>query len=146
MHLGGVTVHPTGDWTAQQSRNLALTLDERFGVIKFLIRDRGSDFTASFDAVFQASGATILRTAIQAPRMNAICERLVGTLRRELLDRVLILGETHLRAVLTDPGALQHGPGPTKKTSTSASPTLNTILRASRQGISTLTRSAENLS
>jgi putative transposase len=67
-----------------------------------VIRDRGSNFTASFDAVFQAAGATILRSAVQAPRMNAICERLVGTLRRELLDRVLILGETHLRAVLAE--------------------------------------------
>ena len=82
--------------------NLALTLDERFEDIKFLIRDRGSNFTASFDAVFQAAGARILRTAIQAPRMNATCERLVGTLRRELLDRMLILGERHLRAVLTE--------------------------------------------
>ena len=102
MHLGGVTAHPTGEWTVQQARNLALTLDERFDAIRFLIRDRGSNFTASFDAVFQATGARILRTAVQAPRMNAICERLVGTLRRELLDRVLILGEAHLRAVLTD--------------------------------------------
>ncbi|MGP0024800.1 MAG: integrase core domain-containing protein [Streptosporangiaceae bacterium] len=67
---------------------------------KFLIRDRGSNFTASFDAVFQAVGTRVLRTAVQAPRMNAICERLVGTLRRELLDRMLILGETHLRATL----------------------------------------------
>src|SRR5205823_7359809 len=66
-----------------------------------LIRDRGSNFTRSFDAVFEATGARILRTAVQAPRMNAICERLVGTVRRELLDRVLILGEAHLRAVLT---------------------------------------------
>ena len=102
LHLGGITAHPTGDWTVQQARNLALTLDERFGATKFLIRDRGSSFTASFDAVFEATGARILRTAVQAPRMNATCERLVGTLRRELLDRVLILGETHLRAVLTD--------------------------------------------
>jgi transposase InsO family protein len=47
-------------------------------------------------------GARILRTAVQAPRMNAICERLVGTLRRELLDRVLILSEQHVRAVLTE--------------------------------------------
>jgi hypothetical protein len=68
---------------------------------KFLIRDRGSNFTASFDAVFQAAGTRILRTAVQTPRMNAICERLVGTLRRELLDRVLILGEQHLHAILT---------------------------------------------
>jgi transposase InsO family protein len=101
MHLGGVTAHPTGEWTVQQARNLALTLDERFEDIRFLIRDRGSNFTTSFDAVFQATGARILRTAAQAPRMNATCERLVGTLRRELLDRVLILGEAHLRAVLT---------------------------------------------
>jgi hypothetical protein len=102
MHLGGVTANPTRGWTVQQARNLALTLDERFGDIKFLIRDRGSNFTRSFDAVFQATGARILRTAVQAPRMNATCERLVGTLRRELLDRVLILGERHLRAVLAE--------------------------------------------
>jgi putative transposase len=56
----------------------------------------------SFDAVFQATGATILCTAIQAPRMNATCERLIGTLRHELLDRMLIVGERHLRAVLTE--------------------------------------------
>jgi putative transposase len=102
MHLGGVTANPTGDWTVQQARNLALTLDERFESIRFLIRDRGSNFTTSFDAVFQATGTRILRTAVQAPQMNAICERLVGTLRRELLDRVLILGESHLRAVLAE--------------------------------------------
>ena len=111
MHLGGVTANPTGEWTAQQARNLALTLGERFGDIKFLIRDRGSNFTASFDAVFEASGTRILRTAVQVPRINAICERLAGTLRRELLDRVLI----HRRATPAGgpdriPGALQHGP------------------------------------
>ena len=102
MHLGGVTANPTSEWTVQQARNLALTLDQRFEDIRFLIRDRGPDFTASFDAVFQAAGTMILRNAVQAPRMNATCERLAGTLRRELLDRVLILGERHLRAVLTD--------------------------------------------
>lgn len=102
MHLGGVTAHPTGDWTVQQARNLALALGERFEDIRFLIRDRGSTFTASFDAVFQAAGTRILRTAVQAPRMNATCERLVATLRREVLNRVLILGESHLRAVLAE--------------------------------------------
>jgi putative transposase len=102
MHLGGVTAHPTGDWTVQQARNLALDLGERFGDFRFLIRDRGSNFTASFDAVFQATGTTIVRTAVQAPRMNAICERLIGTLRREVLDRTLILNQVHLRAVLAE--------------------------------------------
>ena len=99
---GGVTTNPTCEWTVQQARNLALTLGERFGDIRFLIHDRGSNFTASFDAVFQAVGTRILRTAVQAPRMNATCERLVGTLRRELLDRVLILGAQHLHAILTE--------------------------------------------
>src|ERR1035441_1461259 len=50
MHLGGVTANPTGEWTVQQARNLALTLDQRFESIRFLIRDRGSNFTPSFDA------------------------------------------------------------------------------------------------
>jgi transposase InsO family protein len=102
MHLGGVTTHPTGEWTVQQARNLALAFGDRLEDIRFLIRDRGSNFTASFDAVFKAAGTRILRTAVQAPRMNATCERLVGTLRRELLDRMLILGEGHLRTVLAE--------------------------------------------
>ena len=93
---------PAGDWTVQQARNLALTPGQRFEDIKFLIRDRGSNFTASFDAVFHATGTRILRSVVQAPRMNAVCERLAGTLRRELLDRVLILGEQHLRGVLIE--------------------------------------------
>jgi putative transposase len=99
MHIGGVTANPTGEWTVQQARDLALGRGERFKDINFLIRDRGSNFTASFDAVSQAAGTRILRTAVRAPRMNAICERLVGTLRRELLDRMLVLGESHLRIV-----------------------------------------------
>jgi putative transposase len=101
MHFGGVTANPTAEWTVQQARNLALSLGERFQEVKFVIRDRGSNFTRAFDAIFEANRTRILRTAVQAPRMNATCERLIGTLRRELLDRVLILGEAHLPAVLT---------------------------------------------
>jgi transposase InsO family protein len=102
MHIGGITAHPAGARAVQQARNLTLDLGERFADFRFLIRDRGSNFTTSFDAVFQATGTTILRTAVQAPRMNAICERLIGTLRRELLDRTLIMNRAHLRAVLAD--------------------------------------------
>ena len=61
MHLGGVTANPAGEWTTQQARNLSPTLGEQSGDVKFVIRDRGSNFTASFDAVFQAAGTRILR-------------------------------------------------------------------------------------
>jgi putative transposase len=125
LHLCGVTANPAGEWTVQQARNLALTLGERSGDIRFLIRDRGSNFTRSFDAVFEATGTTILRSAVQAPRMNAICERLAGTLRRELLDRVLIVGEAHLRAVLgPDTRCTTTRPGRTRA-SLSTSPQTN---------------------
>lgn len=70
--------------------------------VKFLIRDRAGQLTSSFDAVFTAAGTRILPSPPQAPRANAICERMIGTLRRELLDRVLIVNEHHLRRVLTE--------------------------------------------
>ena len=67
-----------------------------------VVKDVRQEVQVVIDAVFEATGTTILRTAVRAPRMNATCERLIGTLRRELLDRVLILGQAHLRAVLTE--------------------------------------------
>ena len=70
--------------------------------VKFLIRDRAGQFTRSFDAVFTAEGITILASPPQAPRANAICERMIGTLRREVLDRLLIVNEHHLRQVLAE--------------------------------------------
>ena len=135
MHLGGVTAHPAGDWTVQQARNLVMNLGERFEDFRFLIRDRGSNFTRSFDAVFQATGTTILRTAVQAPRMNAICQRLVGTLRRELLDRSLILGERTCEPFWPNTRSTTTPPGRTRA-SASASPTARAILPASSQGTS----------
>jgi putative transposase len=70
--------------------------------VKFLIRDRAGQYTSAFDAVFTAEGIRILATPPQAPRANAICERIVGTLRRELLNQMLIVNEHHLRRVLTE--------------------------------------------
>ena len=70
--------------------------------VKFLIRDRADQFTDSFDAVFTAEGTRILPSPPQAPRANAVCERMIGTLRRELFDRLLILNEDHLRQALTE--------------------------------------------
>lgn len=70
--------------------------------MRFLLHDRGSQFTTAFDAVFEDWGLRILRSPPQAPRANAICERLIDALRREVLDHTLILNQSHLRTVLAE--------------------------------------------
>jgi putative transposase len=71
----------------QQARNLGVELGERMAWLRFFIRDRDAKFTAAFDEVFRAGGVRIIKSPPQAPRANAICERVVGTLRREVFDR-----------------------------------------------------------
>jgi putative transposase len=102
LHLAGMTAHPTGAWAVQQARNLAMDLGDRLGALRFLIHDRDPVFTTAFGEVFRAEGQRIITTLPRTPRMNAICERVIGTLRRELLDRALILGERHLALVLRE--------------------------------------------
>jgi putative transposase len=102
IHVLGVTANPTAGWVAQQARNLILELGDLAGDFKFLIRDRDAKFTAMFDEVFRAEGIRIVLTAPQAPRMNAIMERWIGSVRRELLDRILIMNPRHLRKVLAE--------------------------------------------
>jgi len=102
LHLAGVTARPTGAWVVQQARNLAMDLDDRLGTLRFLIHDRDPLFTTAFAEVFKAEDLRNITTLPRTPRMNAICERVIGTLRRELLDRTLILNERHLALVLRE--------------------------------------------
>jgi hypothetical protein len=106
VYLAGITARPDGAWTTQAARNFLMNLGARATLTKFVIRDRAGQFTAAFDAVFQAAGIRIVASPPRAPRANAICEPIIGTLRRELPGRLLIVNERHLRQVLT--GYLAH--------------------------------------
>lgn len=86
----------------QQARNLVITLGEALSVRRFLVRDRDTKFTGIFDEVFRSEGIRVIRTPVRAPRANAHAERWVGTLRRECLDWILILGRRHLEAVVRE--------------------------------------------
>ncbi len=100
IRILGVTLHPTGEWAAQQARNLMMDLGGQAHRVKFMIRDRGPDYAAAFDAVLAGAGIRTVLCHIRTPRMNAIAERWTGGCRRELLDRTLIWNQAHLRQIL----------------------------------------------
>jgi putative transposase len=98
----GVTEHPVQSWVVRQARNLLMDLEDAETRVKFVLHERDVSFTAVFDAVFQAAGVRIARSAVQAPRMTSIMERWIGSCRRELLDRTLIWNQRHLMMVLRE--------------------------------------------
>ncbi len=93
-----VTAHPTAEWTLQQFRE-AIPGDHAY---RFLIHDRDAIFSTELDESLTSFGLKVLRTPVRAPKANAYCERLVGTIRRECLDFVIPFGEKHLRRILRE--------------------------------------------
>jgi putative transposase len=106
VYLTGITPNPTGEWATQQARNIIETFVDRTEPIRFLIHDRDSKFTAAFDEMFHSHAIRTIRTPVRAPRANAVVERWIGTVRRECLDRILIVNRRHLERVLR--GYIRH--------------------------------------
>jgi transposase InsO family protein len=102
VHLAGCTAHPTAALVVQQARQLSWQMQEGDLRVRFLIHDRDAKFVPGFDTVFRSDGVEIIRTPFQAPNANAVAERWVRSVREECLDHLLILGERHLRRVLTE--------------------------------------------
>ena len=93
-----LTAHPSAQWTLQQLRE-AIPVDHGY---RFLIHDRDSIFSQQLDQQVRHLGLRILRTPARSPQANALCERLVGTLRRECVDFMIPLTENHLRRILKE--------------------------------------------
>ena len=102
VHLLGVTANPNGPWVTQVARNFAAELEEAGRHFRFLIRDRDTKFTASFDDVLASIGIEAVKTPVRSPRANAFAERWVRTARRDCLDHLLVVSRRHLESILGD--------------------------------------------
>jgi putative transposase len=102
VHLLGVTANPNGPWVTQVARNFCTDLEIARCHFRFLVRDRDTKFTASFDAVLASIGIETIRTPVASPQANAFAERFVRTVRQECLDQLLVVSQRHLEVLLAE--------------------------------------------
>ena len=102
VEIAGITTNPDRRFMAQIARNLTDPIDGFLRAKRHLILDRDTKFTEQFRRILDDAGVTPVATAIQAPNMNAIAERFVGSIKRECLDRLVLLGTGHLRRAVDD--------------------------------------------
>jgi putative transposase len=98
LHVTTSTRNPSGEFVAQQARNLAM--DGALEGMAFLIRDRDSKYTPAFDEVFTTESARVIKAPVRAPKANVFAERFVRSVRHEVLDLTLVLGRRHLDRIL----------------------------------------------
>ena len=91
-----VTAHPSAAWTLQQLRDVVGVGHAH----RYLIHDRDSIFARHLDESIRALGLSVLKSPPHCPKANAICERVIGTIRRECLDWLIPMSEGHLRSIL----------------------------------------------
>ena len=103
-----VTTHPSAAWTLQQLREVIADTDDH----RYRIHDRDSIFARHRDESIRAMGLAVLRSPFSSPKANAICERVIGTIRRECLDWMMPLSEAHLRSILREWVAHYNGERP----------------------------------
>jgi putative transposase len=102
MYFAGCTEHPTKAWVTQQARQMVWQLEDRETPVRFLIHDRDTKFTQSFDTVFKSEKMKSIRTPYCAPNANAFAERWVRTVREECLDKLIIINQQRLRQVMME--------------------------------------------
>ena len=102
VHVLGVTANPNGPWVTQVARNFVSDLEPGGRRLRFVVRDRDTKFTTSFDEVFASIGVTTVKTPVRSPRANAFAERWVRTVREDCLDHLLVCSRGHLERILAE--------------------------------------------
>ena len=109
VEIAGIGRDPCGRWLEQMARNLVDAVDGFLVGKRYLLMDRDPLYTGAFRRIFEGSGVKIMRLSARSPNLNAFAERFVLSIKSECLERMVPLGERHLRQTILEYMALYHG-------------------------------------